>query len=189
VIRAFRQSAALRTTLREVAEEMDHYLARFFGDEEFVSALLVDVTEPGLLRIVSAGHPGPQLVKPQAARTVELPSALPLGLGLGRSLDSYVETTVPWEPGDRLLMYTDGLSEARDSRGVFFPVSTLNDVLRRGSVDQAIEASVAAVRRHVPRGRLDDDLAVVVIEHLPDITSTHSDFTIPDTAAGAIPPR
>jgi hypothetical protein len=74
---------------------MDDYLVDFFGEEEFVTVLLVDATEPGLLRMISAGHPGPQLVGPDEGRTVELPSGLPLGLGLGRWPGSYVETEVP----------------------------------------------------------------------------------------------
>jgi serine phosphatase RsbU (regulator of sigma subunit) len=165
VIRAFRQSAALRTTLTEVAEEMDRYLAGFFDDEEFVTALLVDVTEPRELRMVNAGHPGPQLVRSGGAEILELPHGLPLGLGLPST--SYVETTLPWSPGDRLLMYTDGLSEARDSGGEFLPVSSLDGEVRSGTVQRAVEEVVAAATRHVPRGRLEDDLAVVVVEHLP----------------------
>ena len=97
-----------------------------------------------------------------------------LGLGLGRSPDAYVETVVPWGPGDRLLMYTDGLSEARDSRGEFFPVASLDGVVRAGSVQEAAEGTVVAVNKHVPRGRLEDDLAVVVIEHLPGVTPIRS---------------
>ena len=38
------------------------------------------------------------------------------------SANAYVETRVSWSAGDRLLMYTDGLSEARDSPGEFLPV-------------------------------------------------------------------
>jgi serine phosphatase RsbU (regulator of sigma subunit) len=165
VIRAFRQSAALRPTLAEVAEEMDRYLAGFFEAEEFVTALLVDVTEPRMLRMVSAGHPGPQLVRATGAEVLELPQGLPLGVGLPS--DSYAETTMPWSPGDRLLMYTDGLSEARDSLGEFLPISSLDSEVRSGTVQRAVEEVVATATRHVPRGRLEDDLAVVVIEHLP----------------------
>jgi len=167
VIRAFRQSAALRPTLAEVAREMDAYLAGFFSDEEFVTALLVEVTDAGVLRLVSAGHPGPQLVRAVGSTMVDLPRALPLGLGLEGLSAAYVEATVAWSPGDRLLMYTDGLSEARDAGGEFLPVSSLEPRLRSDSVEQAVRGVVSAVTDHVPRGRLEDDLAVVVIEHLP----------------------
>ena len=167
VIRAFRQSAALRPTLTEVACEMDDYLAGFFGEEEFVTVLLVDVTRPGELRIVAAGHPGPELVGADDAALLDLPPGLPLGLGLGRGPGEYAETIVRWNPGDRLLMYTDGLSEARDAAGEFLPVPSLVPLLRSGPVDRVIGEVVAAVTTHVPGGRLEDDLAVVLIENLP----------------------
>ena len=185
VTRAFRQSAPLRATLAEVAEEMDDYLAGFFDDEEFATALLVDVSDPGVLRLVSAGHPGPQLVRSSEARVLALPIGRVLGLGLPAG-DPYVETVVPWSPGDRLLVYTDGLSEARDSRGDFFPVESLDAAVRGGSVERAVEEVVAEVRRFVPRGRLEDDLAVVVIGHLPDVVAPDDGRSAADAASRAV---
>ena len=64
---------------------------------------------PGELRIVSAGHPVPQLVGRAGAVVLELPPGLPLGLGLGNQLSGYAEAIIPWHHGDRLLLYTDGL--------------------------------------------------------------------------------
>ena len=186
VTRAFRQSAPLRATLAEVAEEMDNYLAGFFDDEEFATALLVDVSDPGALRLVSAGHPGPQLVRSSEAEVLDLPIGRVLGLGLSAAGDRYVDTVVPWSPGDRLLVYTDGLSEARDSRGDFFPVESLDAAVRGGSVERAVEEVVAAVRRYVPRGRLEDDLAVVVIGHLPDVIASDDGRSAADAASRAV---
>jgi len=174
VIRAFRQSAARRPALTEVAIEMDDYLSDFFGDEEFVTALLVDVTWPGELRFVAAGHPSPQLLGPIDAALLDLPHGLPMGLGLGHRLNGYVETTFPWNPGDRLLMYTDGLSEARDVAGEFFPVPSLAPLLRLGPVERAIDEVVNAVTTYVPQGRLEDDLAVVLIESLSEAATTEA---------------
>ena len=115
VIRAYRQAAATQETLAAVVEEMDEYLARFFDDEEFVTACLVDTTEPDKLTVVSCGHPPAMLVRADGSmKLLEAPTGLPLGLGGG-----YDEQTYPWHSGDRLLMYTDGLSEARDQRGSF----------------------------------------------------------------------
>ncbi|WP_051551362.1 PP2C family protein-serine/threonine phosphatase [Nocardioides sp. URHA0020] len=168
VIRAFRQAAALRPTLAEVAREMDDYLAGFFGEEEFVTALLVDVTRSDELKIVGAGHPGPLLVGSAEATLLDLSQGLPLGMGLGQPSGAYVEAIVGWNLGDRLLMYTDGLSEARDARGEFFPIPSLVSSLRSDPVDQAIDAVVAAVASYVPQRRLEDDLAVVLIENLSE---------------------
>ena len=81
---------------------------------------------------------------------------------------------VAWGPRDRLLMYTDGLSEARDAQGEFCQVSSLDTQVRSGPVERAVDAVVGAVSGHVPRGRLEDDLALVVIEQLPGTTPARS---------------
>ena len=123
VIRAFRQSAAVRIGLPAVAEEMGGYLAPFFDEEEFVTALLVDASDPGEVVLVSCGHPPALLITDGRGVLATAPAGLPLGLG-----GPYEELTVPWRAGDRLLMYTDGLSEARDARGEFLPVEELRPV-------------------------------------------------------------
>jgi hypothetical protein len=162
VIRAFRQAAALRPTLPEVAREMSAYLSGFFEDEDFATALLVDASDPDRLVVVSCGHPEPVLVKPDgAALFLETVPCLPLGLG-----EEYEAVTVPWSEGERLLMYTDGLSEARDDTGEFLPLLPLAPLLREGTGDEALDRLLDAVRRHIPQGQLNDDLAVLLIDHL-----------------------
>ncbi|HSE70622.1 MAG TPA: PP2C family protein-serine/threonine phosphatase, partial [Nocardioidaceae bacterium] len=177
VIRAFRQSAATEPTLAEVAEDMSAYLAPFFDDEEFVTALLVDTTDPDRLTLVSCGHPPALLVDRAGQGTfLEAPAGLPLGLG-----SDYEEVTIPWRAGERLLMYTDGLSEARDARGQFLPVQELAPRARQESVDEALEALLEAVRDHVPRGQLTDDLAVLLLEHA---TTDHPHTRVRPALAG-----
>lgn len=162
VIRAFRQSAATQDSLPAVAEEMNAYLMPFFDEEEFVTAVLVDA-EPTTLRLVSCGHPPPMLVGPGDGQgmLLEAPPGRPLGLG-----DAYEPLTVPWAGGERLLMYTDGLSEARDADGEFLPVPALWPLVLAETLDQALDAVVDQVRGHVPGGHLTDDLAVMLLENL-----------------------
>ena len=160
-IRAFRQAAAVLPGLPEVAQDMSEYLAQFFDDEEFVTALLVDASDPARLTLVNCGHPAPVLVDADgAACLVEQERGLPLGLGA-----TYSSVTVPWSPGQRLLMYTDGLSEARDASGAFLSPLTLVPALTSGTPELALDNVLEEVRRHVPGGRLTDDLAVVLLEH------------------------
>lgn len=162
VIRAFRQAAALRPTVTEVAEEMSAYLSGFFEDEDFATALLVDASEPDRLVVVSCGHPPPVLVGPDGSVTqLDTVPCLPLGLGV-----TYEAVTVPWTAGQRLLMYTDGLSEARNGEGEFLPLIPLAPLLGEGVGDAALDRLLEAVRAHVPGGRLNDDLAVLLLEHL-----------------------
>lgn len=169
VIRAFRQSAAIEPTLAEVVQEMNDYLVPFFEPEEFVTALLVEATGPGELTMVSAGHPPPVLVRAGAGvEVLDLPAGLPLGTGLTRPT-LYVAATVRWEVGDRLLMYTDGLSEARDAEGRFLPMPALGPQLEGDTVEGALDRVLEQVRRHVPQGRLSDDLAVVLLENVAGV--------------------
>jgi serine phosphatase RsbU (regulator of sigma subunit) len=63
-------------------------------------------------------------------------------------------------------MYTDGVSEARDAHGQFLPVPSLAPVLRTGTVGEALDALLDAVRRHVPGGGLTDDLAAILLENV-----------------------
>jgi serine phosphatase RsbU (regulator of sigma subunit) len=72
-----------------------------------------------------------------------------------------------WRRGDRVLLYTDGLSEARDADGRFFPILDAGPLLARGHVEEAIDALLDRVREHVPGGELSDDLAVLLLENAP----------------------
>ena len=68
-------------------------------------------------------------------------------------------------PADRLLLYTDGLVEARDGHGRPFEVDdrAAAELLATPALDQALDRLVARVLRHAG-GRLDDDLALVLAQ-------------------------
>jgi serine phosphatase RsbU (regulator of sigma subunit) len=175
VIRAFRQAAAIHPELEVVASDMDAYLIPFFDEEDFVTALIVDVTRTNLLTLTSCGHPPPLLVRADgAAELVEVvPPGLPLGLG-----GTYDSVVMPWRSGDRLLLYTDGISEARGSDGQFLSLLSLAPVVGAGTIDEAMEACLDAVRHHVPSGELSDDAALVLLENASSLTL--------DTSAAAV---
>lgn len=165
VIRSFRQAAAFQQDLGDVAEDMNAYLLPFFDPEEFVTAILLDATDASRPQIVSAGHPPPLLIRPDgSAELVELDNDLPLGLGF-----RYQRHDFPWEPGDRLLLYTDGLSEARDANGEFLDLLALAPHLVGLDVDAAADRLLDLTRDH-SRGSTDaaDDLAVLLLEHAVD---------------------
>lgn len=164
VIRAFRQAAAIHEELPTVADDMSSYLEPFFGEEEFATALLIDVSDPRAITSTSCGHPPPVLVRrSEPPRFLDAPAGLPLGLGLGRD---FLPSSVAWSPGDRVLMYTDGVSEARDALGHFLPLLDVAPRLATAPFDEALDELLAEIRKHVPRGDLGDDLAVVLLENV-----------------------
>ena len=162
VIRAFRQAAATETTLPAMARDMDAHLTPFLGDEDFATALIVDASDCGRITFLACGHPPPLLIPAHGApELLTLPSRLPLGLG-GEDGES---VTLPWEAGDRLLLYTDGLSEARDDKGRFLPLLDLTHTLRAEEPEVALDGVLDHVRRHIKGGHLGDDLAIVLLEN------------------------
>jgi phosphoserine phosphatase RsbU/P len=165
VIRAFRQSAAYLSAPDAVVRDMDAYLTPFFGEEDFATALLVDVSRPGHVTIANCGHPPPVLLRPDgSAELCELPSGLPLGLGATRD-----SVTIDWKPGDRLLLYTDGLSEARDESGEFPALLELAASAASAPIQEAVDELLERVSARVPGGELVDDAAVLLLENGQDV--------------------
>jgi serine phosphatase RsbU (regulator of sigma subunit) len=80
-------------------------------------------------------------------------------LGFGPAHDS---TDHSWLPGDRLLLYTDGLIEARDSKGSFLPRADIDRALQQQpDLDTTLDALLDAVEHHA--GGFGDDLALLLM--------------------------
>jgi phosphoserine phosphatase RsbU/P len=140
---------------------MDAYLTPFMGDEDFATALLVDASDRGRVTLLSCGHPPPMLIRPDGtAELLTVPPRLPLGLG-----GDGEPVTISWGTGDRLLLYTDGLSEAGDEQGHFLPLLELAPTLTASPPDVALDGVLELVRRHIRCGQLGDDLAMVLLEN------------------------
>jgi serine phosphatase RsbU (regulator of sigma subunit) len=92
--------------------------------ESFVTAVVADIPddEP-VVHLISCGHPPPLLLRRTAATALAVPEpAPPVGLGwMSGSL--CVPATFPFTQGDRLLLYTDGVTETRDRNGAFYPLA------------------------------------------------------------------
>ncbi len=132
VLGMFREQAHDACTLAALATRLDAGLGRGLGrHEEFVTALLVEIDpESGRTSIFNCGHPPPLLIPAArddaATRRVtflEVPvPAPPLGLlALGDCSDAQLSHAL--RPNDQLLLYTDGVTEARDAKRAFYPLS------------------------------------------------------------------
>ncbi|MFB7714103.1 PP2C family protein-serine/threonine phosphatase [Streptomyces sp. NPDC056105] len=125
VLGSFHEAAYDRPTLGSPTDRLDISLRRSLVDTEaFVTAVLVELHPDGLTYALSCGHPAPLILRSDIVS--ELPAAwgLPLGLrGLAPSAGPVAALATRLRPGDTLLMYRDGLAEARDAAGDFYPLT------------------------------------------------------------------
>ncbi|MEU9238721.1 PP2C family protein-serine/threonine phosphatase [Streptomyces sp. NPDC048385] len=178
---AFRESAHRHVTLPALACALEQSVHRYAADfetpeepgERFATALLIDIPdEDPVTRMTSSGHPPPLLLSSGHAVTVpSLHPSPPLGVpgagGTERTLDVF-----SFEPGDTLLLYTDGVIEARDAQGRFYPLTE--------RVAQWTDAAPEVLMHHIRRdllahagGRLGDDAALIALHRAPAVHHRH----------------
>jgi len=163
VLGEFRAAAADIDDMVEVATQIDRRLRRYLGDEDFVTAVLAELTDDGELTLVNCGHP-PALVS-SAGSVEEIPTLPSLPLGLGATPHP---VRGRMQAGDRLLLYTDGIIEARDANQQFVDLRSVVGPLAGGGLDEVLDRVLVSLRRAVGTA-LGDDLALVVAEYLgPD---------------------
>ena len=174
VLSAFRRSAAAAPALDQVAGDISRAIRPHLGEEDFVTAALAQITPGGELTIVNCGHHPPLLhhgggLRPLAGQTADPP------LGLDTDFTALTAFTARWRPGDRLLLYTDGLVESRSQHGDFLPQDQIVTALGAADCDQALDALMAAVHRHTG-GHGHDDIALLLLEygaHPPSSATGH----------------
>ena len=165
VIGAFREAAEQEATIEAVAARLERALRRegtrrraLDEYEGFTTATIAEIPagQPEKLRLVNRGHPSPLLLGDGHVRFLHpAVPAMPLGMpDLGQGPDRADEVEFPL--GTQLLLYTDGLSEARDRNGVFFEP----DKALAGRVfahpDMLLDAVLADVAAHTGGGSTDD---------------------------------
>ncbi|MEV6564985.1 PP2C family protein-serine/threonine phosphatase [Streptomyces kronopolitis] len=139
--------------------------------ESFVTAVIVDVhTDGPFIEMVNCGHPPPLRLRDGTVEPLEVAEpALPLGLSAAEESDFRVER-FDFSPGDLLLFHTDGVIEARDHTGTFYPL--LDRLTSWNETDPT--ALIRRLRHDLLRyagGTLGDDAAAIAIAADPDSTT------------------
>jgi len=148
----------------KVADRLNRLFPFDSSTEQFATMLygiLNSVT--GEFRYVSAGHPGPVHLRAGAVPLILESEGSPIGL----AEDPYEERSVGLAAGDRLYLYSDGLSEAMDSSGERFGDARLLEAIGRGRSEPLTEG-VTALLGEIERWRgaagAQDDVSILAVE-------------------------
>lgn len=129
----------------------------------FVTAVCAELRH-GSVTLANAGLPLPVHIRDGSVREIPT-SGIPLGLPLGAG--QYRETTVAMEPGDRLVLYTDGVTEAENPAGDKLPRALWMDWMQRfatGDVHHMLHHTADALRRFMGNAPSRSDLSVIILE-------------------------
>jgi serine phosphatase RsbU (regulator of sigma subunit) len=166
-ITAFQAKYLLRVFLRQyrdpaqALEELNAQLSTLERDEEFISLVVVVFdSEAGTLRFASAGHPAGWLWHDREVRPLRSTGPLLMLDPHG----TFVSREVPLQTGDLLLLYTDGLAEARNGEQLFGEDRIANMLRRDPGVDPGVLCkSLLTAARDFASSALSDDVAILAI--------------------------
>jgi phosphoserine phosphatase RsbU/P len=179
-VSAVRAARRAGDDLLQQVRAADAALREQFTDARFVTAVLAQLDlDTGTLRYYNAGHP-PPLITRGGHIVGRLTGGRRLPLGIEDAATAYGEETL--QPGDRLLLYTDGITEARDPAGDRFGDVRLAEFTERYAVEdlpvqEALRRLSHAVREH-QGGPPADDATLMLVEWSP----SRSRRTVPATA-------
>ncbi len=177
---AYRNSRRRDDGLVATLTAIDAAVAAEFTDGRFVTAMLGELDlGTGTMELLNAGHLQPLLLRRR--QIIDFPDAPgpPLGLGgLASSAQDRV-TELQLEPGDRVILVTDGILDAVNAAGQRFGEQHLADVTAQAAMDNLSLAELArAIAGSVydfQDGKLRDDASLLIVEYA-------------DPAPGVVPP-
>ncbi|RZB14315.1 serine/threonine-protein phosphatase [Streptomyces sp. F001] len=165
VLGAFREAAHDEPDLVGLGERLERSVARELEGEKFVTAILAEVGAEQEVVLLNYGHPAPMVVRCDGVPVFAQPPAYALPLGLGaHGGEGPKPHRVSFAPGEQLLLYTDGVTEARDRRGGFYPLAERAHLLK----DPDAHAALATLREDVVRhaaGPPHDDAAMLLLRY------------------------
>jgi sigma-B regulation protein RsbU (phosphoserine phosphatase) len=152
--------------------EIEHMMARvnhFLNDrtqgEKYATAFYCTIRREGVLQWANAGHVTPILVRRNGSVETLRTTGMPLGM---LPAAEYAVQTLTLEPGDKIVAYSDGLSEAQNGEGRFFEAARMKQIILEHA-DASFRELHGALMREVEEFTREavqtDDITAVVIEY------------------------
>lgn len=173
-VAAYRNGRRGRRSLSTTTRHIDDAVASVFVGDAFITGIIAELdTDSGMLTWVNAGHPDPLLLRDgRLVKHLHAAPILPLGLSAVLEQTSELELgTEALEPGDVVVLYTDGVDEARSPEGDFFGVERLVDLLTRNlasglAAPETMRRIVHALLEH-QQAQLADDATLLFVQWRP----------------------
>lgn len=167
VVGAFREAAYDESRLAAVAARLEAALRRRPSDERFVTAVLVEIADDEAT-LLNCGHPAPLLVGGDGSVRLVEPAATAPPLGIADlACARRCPETIRFAAGDQMLLYTDGVIEARDGAGHFYPLTERAHLLKADDAEDALRGLQTDLLAHVD-GSIADDAAMLLIRTRAD---------------------
>ncbi|WP_377267865.1 PP2C family protein-serine/threonine phosphatase [Peterkaempfera sp. SMS 1(5)a] len=190
VLGAFRTLAHRNPSLTSLAEYMDGALAwnsvsaAEDTSEDFATALVIEVSEDKhQATMLNCGHCPPLLLHNGTVTAWEAPEAtLPLGLGLMTATHEATTQTFPFAPGDTLLLYTDGVIEARNAEGIFYPLADRLAAHPGDILPAPLIARILKDLKAYTASDLKDDVALLAVHRLSEPAPRRGRHPLPSHA-------
>jgi serine phosphatase RsbU (regulator of sigma subunit) len=168
ILEAWRAIVGTESTLTGLAVRLHGLITRSDHPERFVTALMMNLDCDPWTEFVCCGHPPPLLLRDGMASYVDMFSPSP-PLGLLDMTDGWCAPGVFRFTGcDRLLLYTDGVSEARDADRAFFPLAdrARAAIGEHADDDAVLDALMADLNAHTG-GVVQDDVLMMTLSRVP----------------------
>ncbi len=122
--------------LGEMLAAVNRFLCEKVGGQKYATLVIARLVQSGEMELINCGHVPPLLVSGDSITRLE-EGNLPVGLVAGAEFQA---TRMQLKPGDRLLLVTDGVTEAEDAEGEFFGMERLESCGKNGfaAIEQAV---------------------------------------------------
>lgn len=171
-VAGYRNARRAGLSLSDTAAAIHAALVESFDGHVYTTGVISELdTATGVFSWVNSGHPQPLLLRDgRLVKTLSGPPAPPMGLSfpIGHERGPFVVCHEQLEPDDRILLFTDGVTEARSPSGEFFGDVRLADLLTRNfstglPAPETLRRVVRSLLEH-QQGQLSDDATLLLIE-------------------------
>jgi phosphoserine phosphatase RsbU/P len=153
--------------IQQMMSRINLFLNERTEGEKYATVFYCTVSKDGTLRWANAGHCTPLLVRASGEIETLETTGMPLGM-----LDeaTFGVRTLQLQPYDKIVAYSDGLSDAENALGRFFETSRMMEIIRahtREGAPEVLDALMRAVEKFTGGAMQHDDITAVVVEYHP----------------------